>query len=123
MNGSHRITGKDLRGGAADRRARRRWIIARFGSPSGKTIKCFWCPKLMRTSTPTHPLGVFEIDRWPVCGHEGGTYRRGNIVPACAQCNATRCSKKGCRKVPRKRSSGYGKWMMEQPYGYDSRAR
>lgn len=40
-----------------------------------------------------------EIDRFPVCGHDGGTYKRDNIVPSCARCNKRRCVGFRCRTV------------------------
>lgn len=41
--------------------------------------------------------GTMHVDRYPVCGHDGGRYTRGNIVPSCRSCNATRCD--GCMGV------------------------
>lgn len=78
------------RGSSYDRQARRAWLMEKFGHPSGKTIKCFWCPKVMRTR--------WEVDRYPICGHDGGRYTRDNIVPACPRCNKNRCTvAKKCR--------------------------
>jgi hypothetical protein len=94
--------GRNLRGNTTDRLRRRLWIIevlaAQLGllSKSGKTIRCFHCPRRMRVQTPKHPYGTFEVDRFPLCGHAGGRYVRGNIVPACKPCNGTRCTKR-CR--------------------------
>lgn len=51
----------------------------------------------MRTSTPKRPNGLWEVDRFPICGHDGGRYVRGNIVPSCPSCNAKRCGKAGGR--------------------------
>lgn len=80
----------NLRGSSYDRRRRREWIRGQFGSSSGKTVKCYWCPKVMRTN--------FEVDRWPVCGHDGGRYTRSNVVPSCPECNRKRCTaSKKCR--------------------------
>jgi hypothetical protein len=67
----------DTRGSSYDRRRRRDWLMLTFGN--GKTIPCFWCKKKMRTR--------FEVDRFPVCGHDGGRYVRENIVASCAGCN------------------------------------
>lgn len=32
-------------------------------------------------------IETITVDRYPVAGRDGGTYRRGNIRPACAPCN------------------------------------
>lgn len=77
-------------GSSYARRARRRFLIAKFASPSGKTIPCHWCGKKMRTATSKRPLGVFQVDRL-LCGHAGGTYKRDNVVPSCQKCNGGRC--------------------------------
>lgn len=88
MNGSHRTKGNDKRGSVYDRRARRDYLMLRFGN--GKTVPCYWCGKRMRTK--------FTVDRYPICGHDGGTYARNNIVPSCSSCNSTRCLNKKCKK-------------------------
>lgn len=69
------------RSSPAVRRARRAWLLRVFGD--GKRVPCFWCDK---------PLRKPQLDRWPVCGHRGGTYRRSNLVPACGDCNRNRCN-------------------------------
>jgi hypothetical protein len=71
---SHHV---DFRGNTHDRRLRRDWLLRTFGN--GKTVCCFHCGRRMRTA--------FEVDRWPLCGHKGGRYVRGNIVPSCRKCN------------------------------------
>ena len=87
----------DGRGNARDRRTRKRWLLseaAGFGG-DGQHVPCRWCGRELDTFT-------VEADRWPLCGHAGGSYRRGNLVPACADCNRTRCSRRGavCRTGP-----------------------
>jgi hypothetical protein len=72
------------RGNSYDRRARRAFIKAKFGLKGGY-VPCHWCKRKFRKN--------WEIDRWPICGHEGGSYCRDNIVPACRKCNGGRCSK------------------------------
>lgn len=100
-------------GNSYDRRRRRGWMIRQFGIPrssDGKQtrVRCHHCPRIMRAAPVKRLIkagpyagtyGQFyswEVDRWPVCGHDGGKYVRGNIVPACRKCNGTRCSKE-CR--------------------------
>ena len=70
------------RGSSYDRRARREWLMQMYGN--GRTIPCFWCKKKMRTR--------FEVDRFPVCGHDGGKYTRDNVVASCSDCNRNRCT-------------------------------
>lgn len=96
----------NARGSSYDRRARREFIVEMFGIPrksDGKKtrIACHHCGKIMRVDTVTR---TWEIDRFPICGHEGGRYTRDNIVPSCLPCNRSRCTKT-CRAgyvVPRK---------------------
>jgi hypothetical protein len=85
---------RNSRGGTETRRRRRERMIREFGSPSGLTIKCFHCGKRMRTRTK---WTTWEVDRFPVCGHDGGGYSKGNVVPSCPPCNRTRCGVAGCK--------------------------
>lgn len=73
----------NARGSAASRRARRAWIMDAYGTDG--IVTCWWC------DVPLHADGpeAFEVDRL-VPGRRGGTYRRGNVVPACPPCNADR---------------------------------
>jgi len=78
----------DARGNCYDRAARKAWLLspaAPFGG-NGRTVPCYWCVRALTAET-------VEIDRWPVCGHAGGSYRRDKIVPACKSCNAGRCTR------------------------------
>lgn len=80
----HRSHHFDPRGNTHDRRVRRHWIMspaAGFGG-TGKTVPCFHCGSRLRKR--------IEIDRYPICGHNGGRYTRDNIVPACKRCNNRR---------------------------------
>ena len=78
----HRMGG-DLRGSNVSRKIRKRWLLREFGN--GETTQCFWqCGKEL-------DFNALTVDRFPICGHEGGRYVRGNIVPACFQCNRYRC--------------------------------
>lgn len=82
------------RGNAADRARRKRWLLSPASGHHGNgwSVPCHHCGRALITET-------LEVDRYPLCGHAGGNYRRGNIVPACADCNRTRCSRRGapCR--------------------------
>lgn len=95
---------RNLRGSSYDRRRRRAWLVEQFGVPArasrGKKARKFWiccyhCGRRMRADSRQ-----WEVDRFPVCGHMGGRYVRGNIVPSCPRCNGTRCGRGGCREWP-----------------------
>lgn len=82
---------RNLRGSSYDRRARRAHLVATCGVPrksDGKKtrVACHHCGRLCRASARS-----WSVDRFPVCGHMGGRYVRGNVVPACRACNESRC--------------------------------
>lgn len=82
------------RGNAYDRRERKLWLIgaklsvkygrAPFGG-DGHTVKCVHCRKPLTLETLT-------ADRI-LPGSMGGTYRWGNVQPACLPCNSSRGDK------------------------------
>lgn len=74
MRGS---SNKNETGSAANRRARKLWLLAEFGN--GTTAPCSFtpCPEVLTFETLT-------VDRFPLRKIDGGSYRRGNIRPACA---------------------------------------
>jgi hypothetical protein len=84
----------DGRGNSYDRARRKRWLLSPEAGHGGdgQHVDCRWCGRQLTADT-------LEIDRWPVCGHAGGRYVQKNIVPACGECNRTRCSRRGapCR--------------------------
>lgn len=67
------------RGSAESRRARKTWLLVQFGN--GTRARCATCPAWLTFETIT-------VDRWPIPGCEGGTYRRDNIRPMCGTCNS-----------------------------------
>lgn len=68
------------RGGAAQRRELKVWMLAEFGD--GITVECaFGCGRRLFYSEITK-------DRFPVPGRKGGKYVKGNVRPACMSCNA-----------------------------------
>lgn len=69
--------GGEKRGSAADRRARKLWMLATWGT--GKTCPCVHCGKRLNYET-------VEADRIV----PGGSYRRENVQPACRACNLAR---------------------------------
>lgn len=54
-------------------------------SDKGIVVQCYWCHAVLA-------FDQFEVDRHPVCGHNGGKYVHENIVPACRTCNVIRCN-------------------------------
>ena len=94
----------DKRGSSTDRRKRREWLWEQrketvielhdccSGNPEEREysfIRCHHCKTSMS-------FDQFEVDRFPICGHDGGRYVRNNVVPSCSSCNKNRCPK--CRK-------------------------
>lgn len=79
--------GHATRGNVYDRYNRKSWLLspaAGFGG-NHRRVPCTWCGRRLTRRQ-------LQVDRWPLCGHKGGRYVRGNVVPACASCNRTRCS-------------------------------
>jgi hypothetical protein len=70
----------NTRGSAEQRRARRAWLVAEFGSCG--IVTCYRCDVPLLAQSPD----AFEVDRI-VPGCRGGTYARGNIRPVCPPCN------------------------------------
>ena len=67
----------DRRGRARDRRARKLWLLDKFGN--GVECPCTWCGTTLTFAT-------LQQDRIV----PGGPYRRDNLVPACGNCNIAR---------------------------------
>lgn len=65
-------------GNSQARRRRKLWLLATFGD--GVSVVCSHCPEVLFYST-------LSVDRI-VPGCQGGTYKRGNIQPACLPCNS-----------------------------------
>ncbi len=74
-------TNTNVRGSAEARRRRRVWLVQTYGD--GQTVECAFpgCNRLLTVETVT-------VDRYPIPGCQGGSYRRDNIRPACAPCNS-----------------------------------
>lgn len=66
------------RGSAAQRRARKRWLLAKHGD--GTTCPCHECGQPVTFETMC-------VDRHPVPGEQGGRYTRDNIAPHCVRCS------------------------------------
>lgn len=78
------------RGSAEHRRRRKAFLLSVYGD--GAKAPCRWCGAKLDKATLT-------ADRYPVAGIDGGTYRRGNIVPACRTCNEQGVGRKRLLKV------------------------
>lgn len=70
------------RGSAADRRARKQWLLDTFGD--GTEAMCHL--ELSDRCEMVVTLATISVDRI-VPGHLGGRYTRDNIQPACKPCN------------------------------------
>lgn len=71
--------GPDLRGNSKDRKRRKEWMLTEFGD--GTSAPCAFCGGSLTYETIT-------ADRHPIPGCKGGRYIRGNIRPACSDCNS-----------------------------------
>lgn len=71
-------TNRNDRGSSAERRLRKQFLLNTFGD--GTTAPCHYCRKALDILTLT-------VDRI-IPKMFGGTYRKGNIRPACLHCNA-----------------------------------
>jgi len=69
--------GGEKRGSAADRRARKHWMLRTWGD--GENCPCVHCGQPLTFAT-------VEADRIV----PGGPYRRDNVQPACRSCNLAR---------------------------------
>ena len=79
-------TNRNSRGGSDDRRRRKLWLLAQpqFGG-DGESADCqIRRPGCLGRVT----FETMQVDCHPKMRRDGGTYRRGNIRPACAPCNA-----------------------------------
>lgn len=80
-------TNTNSRGSAASRRARKAWVLREFDPDLGPDqARCHLgvadgCLRVVDFTT-------VSIDRWPIPGCQGGSYRRGNIRPVCLPCNS-----------------------------------
>lgn len=72
--------GGDSRGSSYARRARKTWLLKRYGN--GETCPCTWCGETLTFAT-------LESDRI-IPGAAGGCYSRINCQPSCRHCNAQR---------------------------------
>jgi hypothetical protein len=76
---SRGTTNTNSRGSSYDRARRKTWLLNEFGD--GTTAPCsFGCGTTVDVTT-------IWVDRFPIPGWQGGTYRKGNIRPSCGPCN------------------------------------
>jgi hypothetical protein len=72
-------TNRNVRGNTQDREARRAYLLRVYESTVGPgTCRCYRCGLVLTVATVT-------VDRI-IPGARGGTYRRNNIRPSCAEC-------------------------------------
>lgn len=92
----------NLRGNSKDRAARKHYLLVTFGLfclPG--IVKCSHCPALLDYFTVTVDL-IHE-------GIHGGRYVRGNIQPACMDCNIHRGNETKARITPSERKERHVK--------------
>lgn len=75
--------GGEIRGSAADRRARRAKLICTYGD--GVKVACVHCSELVTDAG-------MEVDKI-IPGSQGGRYVWANILPSCINCNRVRSDK------------------------------
>jgi hypothetical protein len=78
--GVSRRAGGDKRGNAAQRRARKRRLLAYWGD--GSTCPCIYCSR---------PLDFDSVEADRIL--PGGSYAFANVIPACRECNVARLNK------------------------------
>lgn len=74
-------TNTNVRGSAEARRRRKQWLLDTFGDGIHAVCSFAGCDTILDFDTIT-------VDRYPVPGIDGGSYRHGNIRPACGTCNS-----------------------------------
>lgn len=83
MTATRGTTNRNRRGSSYARRRRRLWLVEEFGD--GELVACF-------LQLSPHCLWVLDADTVSpdrlVLGADGGSYRRGNIQPACGPCQS-----------------------------------
>lgn len=82
MTHARGTTNRNSRGSTENRRVRKQWLLTEFGDGTTADCRLRVSPDCQGSVT----LTTISVDRFPVPGCEGGTYRRGNIRPACAPC-------------------------------------
>lgn len=83
-------TNGSVRGSSYDRRARKAWLVKTFASNIPRCCRCYRCGVLLTDDEGIRPwvdAQPITVDRI-VPGCRGGKYVRGNIRPACADCNS-----------------------------------
>ena len=58
-------------------------------------MRCFHCGKRVGAR-------AFHVDRYPIAGAQGGTYRLDNVVAACARCNLAHVGRRQLALAPRR---------------------
>lgn len=91
MTVSRGTSNSNERGSATSRRVRKQWLLDTFGNGLIAFCTFLGCKEELDFETIT-------VDRFPIAGCEGGTYKRGNIRPACAKCNSSDGGKMGAKR-------------------------
>lgn len=95
---THRGTSNsNARGSAADRRARKRYLLDTFGDGTEALCAFDGCEVILTFETIT-------VDRYPLTGIDGGTYVRSNIRPACGAHNSEHGGRLGAARREARRA-------------------
>lgn len=91
-----------VRGSAADRAARRAYLVRTYGWPEAGIVLCYRCGvPLLQDEDPDAPGQAVTVDRI-VPGCLGGRYTRDNVRPACGPCNTETGAELGAARTPRR---------------------
>lgn len=79
-------TNKNMRGNTVQRRARRQFLVTKFGD--GTTVECHLrLSHACKLSAAILTVDTVSVDCYPIPRVDGGTYAQDNIRPACIKCN------------------------------------
>lgn len=97
-------TNGNVRGNNRQRKARKEWLLQEFGD--GTTVACHMreSPGCLGTLT----AATLWVDRYPIPGAEGGTYRRDNIRPGCQPCQTHAGGRLGAARKAAKKEATHG---------------
>lgn len=93
----------------------RRWILDTAGD--GSTVPCAGCNQELA-------LEAITLDHYPVLRRHGGTLRRGNVRPMCAECNHSHLHEPGYEEDQTMRTWVRGSlWRISNPLTYKLRSK
>lgn len=97
------VSNGNVSGNSKARAARRRWLLSSHGD--GTTASCAFGCGTMLVDDNTAPNHIW-VDRYPIPGRDGGTYRRDNIRPSCSNCQTREGAYTAQQAMREKKSAG-----------------